>query len=45
MTERLSVRFRDCDCGQQVDVCTYEAMSNVQSQVAPAAAESSTWGE
>lgn len=36
---------RACDCDQQVDSCTYEAMYNIQSQVAPSVTESSTFGE
>ncbi|XP_076968787.1 E3 ubiquitin-protein ligase CBL isoform X3 [Tamandua tetradactyla] len=35
---------RACDCDQQIDSCTYEAMYNIQSQ-ASCAAESSTFGE
>nr|KAF6437135.1 Cbl proto-oncogene [Molossus molossus] len=37
--------LRDCDCDQQADGCTYEAMYNIQSQVAPAVPESSTLGD
>uniref|UniRef100_A0A8C9K5K5 E3 ubiquitin-protein ligase CBL n=1 Tax=Panthera tigris altaica TaxID=74533 RepID=A0A8C9K5K5_PANTA len=36
---------RACDCDQQIDSCTYEAMYNIQSQAAPAVTESSTFGE
>ncbi|KAF4008957.1 hypothetical protein G4228_000140 [Cervus hanglu yarkandensis] len=36
---------RTCDCDQQVDSCTYEAMYNIQSQVAPSVTESGTFGE
>lgn len=36
---------RVCECDQQVDGCTYEAMYNIQSQVAPPVTESSTFGE
>ncbi|KAF5921246.1 hypothetical protein HPG69_018646, partial [Diceros bicornis minor] len=36
---------RACDCDQQVDSCTYEAMYNIQSQAAPSVTESSTFGE
>lgn len=36
---------RACDCDQQTDSCTYEAMYNIQSQAAPAVAESSTFGD
>uniref|UniRef100_A0A2K5X071 E3 ubiquitin-protein ligase CBL n=1 Tax=Macaca fascicularis TaxID=9541 RepID=A0A2K5X071_MACFA len=35
---------RACDCDQQIDTCTYEAMYNIQSQ-APSVTESSTFGE
>uniref|UniRef100_A0A2K5DSL2 E3 ubiquitin-protein ligase CBL n=1 Tax=Aotus nancymaae TaxID=37293 RepID=A0A2K5DSL2_AOTNA len=35
---------RACDCDQQIDSCTYEAMYNIQSQ-APSVTESSTFGE
>uniref|UniRef100_A0A2I2Y9Q1 E3 ubiquitin-protein ligase CBL n=1 Tax=Gorilla gorilla gorilla TaxID=9595 RepID=A0A2I2Y9Q1_GORGO len=35
---------RACDCDQQIDSCTYEAMYNIQSQ-APSITESSTFGE
>uniref|UniRef100_A0A8B7W6W6 E3 ubiquitin-protein ligase CBL-like n=4 Tax=Castor canadensis TaxID=51338 RepID=A0A8B7W6W6_CASCN len=35
---------RACDCDQQIDSCTYEAMYNIQSQ-APPATENSTFGE
>ena len=41
----LSFRSRTCDCDQQVDSCTYEAMYNIQSQVAPSVTESGTFGE
>lgn len=34
-----------CDCEQQVDGVTYEAMYNVQSQAAPPAADSGPLGE
>ncbi|KAM9767558.1 E3 ubiquitin-protein ligase CBL isoform 2-T2 [Dama dama] len=36
---------RTCDCDQQIDSCTYEAMYNIQSQVAPSVTESGTFGE
>lgn len=36
---------RACDCDQQIDSCTYEAMYNIQSQSAPSVTESSTSGE
>uniref|UniRef100_A0A2I3HU31 E3 ubiquitin-protein ligase CBL n=1 Tax=Nomascus leucogenys TaxID=61853 RepID=A0A2I3HU31_NOMLE len=35
---------RACDCDQQIDSCTYEAMYNIQSQ-APSVTESGTFGE
>uniref|UniRef100_A0A8D2D6I5 E3 ubiquitin-protein ligase CBL n=1 Tax=Sciurus vulgaris TaxID=55149 RepID=A0A8D2D6I5_SCIVU len=35
---------RVCDCDQQIDSCTYEAMYNIQSQ-APPVTENSTFGE
>uniref|UniRef100_A0A2K6FCY2 E3 ubiquitin-protein ligase CBL n=1 Tax=Propithecus coquereli TaxID=379532 RepID=A0A2K6FCY2_PROCO len=35
---------RACDCDQQIDSCTYEAMYNIQSQ-APPVTENSTSGE
>ncbi|EPY88028.1 E3 ubiquitin-protein ligase CBL-like isoform 1 [Camelus ferus] len=34
-----------CDCDQQVDSCTYEAMYNIQSQAVPSTTESGTFGE
>uniref|UniRef100_A0A8C2R0R2 E3 ubiquitin-protein ligase CBL n=1 Tax=Capra hircus TaxID=9925 RepID=A0A8C2R0R2_CAPHI len=36
---------RTCDCDQQMDSCTYEAMYNIQSQVAPSVTESGTFGD
>ncbi|XP_026937860.1 E3 ubiquitin-protein ligase CBL [Sagmatias obliquidens] len=36
---------RACDCNQQIDSCTYEAMYNIQSQAAPSVTESGTFGE
>ncbi|KAM5316060.1 E3 ubiquitin-protein ligase CBL isoform 2-T2 [Glossophaga mutica] len=37
--------LRTCDCDQQIDSCTYEAMYHIQSQVVPPDTESSTFGE
>ncbi|KAK2504040.1 hypothetical protein MC885_002669, partial [Smutsia gigantea] len=36
---------RACDCDQQIDSCTYEAMCNIQSQAVPVVTEGSTSGE
>ncbi|XP_053780865.1 E3 ubiquitin-protein ligase CBL isoform X5 [Desmodus rotundus] len=36
--------LRACDCDQQIDSCTYEAMYHIQSQVVPPDTESSTFG-
>lgn len=41
----FSFRVRVCDCDQQIDSCTYEAMYNIQSQAVPSVTESSTFGE
>uniref|UniRef100_A0A452VH91 E3 ubiquitin-protein ligase CBL n=1 Tax=Ursus maritimus TaxID=29073 RepID=A0A452VH91_URSMA len=36
---------RACECDQQTESCTYEAMYNIQSQATPPAPESSSFGE
>lgn len=36
---------RVCDCDQQIDSCTYEAMYNIQSQTTPSVTESGTFGD